>query len=167
MMDPYSPGDFLRTYATEVCPRQKDWMAANKNDPFVKKIVGNSNFSSALAAVNKALDTNITFFDAYKYYDNAECMIHLGMEPKPIYRRNNQTLQDLTTMYVLDGYIKLFYNEDQLRAISTGYFNETVRNFKKVTKDASGVQWAFYSAHDTTVMNFLARLGLTSAKCIY
>lgn len=33
--------------------------------------------------------------------------------------------------------------------------------------DQSGIQWAFYSAHDTTVSGFLASLGLTSAKCIY
>lgn len=67
----------------------------------------------------------------------------------------------------MEGYIKLFYNEDQLRATATGYFNETVHNFKKVIKDPSGVQWAFYSVHDTSVMNFISRLGLTSAKCIY
>ena len=42
-----------------------------------------------------------------------------------------------------------------------------MHNFKKVTKDHSGVQWAFYSAHDTSIMNFISRLGLTSAKCIY
>jgi hypothetical protein len=36
-----------------------------------------------------------------------------------------------------------------------------------VTADQSGVQWAFYSAHDTTVGNFLARLNLTNVACIY
>ena len=73
----------------------------------------------------------------------------------------------MNAIYTMEGYIKLFYNEDQLRATATGYFNETVHNFKKVIKDPSGVQWAFYSAHDTSVMNFISRLGLTSAKCIY
>ena len=36
-----------------------------------------------------------------------------------------------------------------------------------MTKDQGGVQWAFYSAHDTTVGNFLARLNLTNVNCIY
>lgn len=61
----------------------------------------------------------------------------------------------------------MFYSEKQKRAVTTGYFNTTVNNFKKVTKDQNGVQWAFYSAHDTTVMAFLSRLGLTSVNCIY
>ena len=61
----------------------------------------------------------------------------------------------------------MFYTETQLRATSTGYFNETVNQFKRVTASQDGVQWAFYSAHDTTVMNFIARLGLTSVDGIY
>ena len=61
----------------------------------------------------------------------------------------------------------MFYTETQLRATSTGYFNETVNQFKRVTASQDGVQWAFYSAHDTTVMNFITRLGLTSVDCIY
>lgn len=109
-MDPWYPGDFLRTYAPEVCPRQSGWMAENKNDPYVKKIVANDNFTKAVQAVNKALDINATFFDVYKYFDNAQCMIHMDMLPNEIFRRNNHTLKDLTTMYVLDGYIKLFYS---------------------------------------------------------
>lgn len=61
----------------------------------------------------------------------------------------------------------MFYNEDQLRATATGFFNQTVHNMKKVTNDKSGVQWIFYSAHDTSVMNFISRFGLTSVRCIY
>jgi hypothetical protein len=70
-MSPWSPGDFLRTYATEVCYRQNDWMAANKQDSYVQKITSNENFTKAVDAVSKALDLNLTFFDIYKYYDNA------------------------------------------------------------------------------------------------
>ena len=94
-------------------------------------------------------------------------MKHLDIEPLPIFRRENQTFKDLQAIYILDAYIKMFYTEQQLSATATGYFNETVNNFKKVVKDQTGVQWAFYSAHDTTIMNFLSRLGLANAQCIY
>jgi hypothetical protein len=70
-------------------------------------------------------------------------------------------------MFVLDMYMKLYYQEQQLTSTSTGYFNETYYHFKRITKDTSGVQWAFYSAHDTTVGNFLARMNLTNVDCIY
>jgi len=64
-------------------------------------------------------------------------------------------------------YIKYFYHEEQLSTTATGYFNETFFNFKKVINDKTGVQLALYSAHDTTVANFLARLNLTSPKCVF
>lgn len=139
------------------------------NDAYVRKIVNNVNFVNAITEVSKAVGDNLTFYDIYKYYDNAECMTHLDMSEKvlEVFKRNTRTLTDIKTIYTLDGYIKFFYNEKQKRAITTGYFNATVNNFKTVTKDQSGVQWAFYSAHDTTVMAFLSRLGLTSVNCIY
>lgn len=61
----------------------------------------------------------------------------------------------------------LFNQEKQLAVTATGYFNETYNHFKRVTADQSGVQWAFYSAHDTTVANFIARLNLTNPSCLY
>jgi hypothetical protein len=64
-------------------------------------------------------------------------------------------------------YINLFFTEEQLKITATGYFNATVNHFKRVVANQEGVQWALYSAHDTTVGNYLARLGLTSVKCIY
>jgi hypothetical protein len=36
-----------------------------------------------------------------------------------------------------------------------------------VIADQSGVQMALYSAHDTTVANFMAALNLTNVDCIY
>ena len=64
-------------------------------------------------------------------------------------------------------YIKLFFTEEQISATTTGFFNDTVNNIKRVVADQSGIQWAFYSAHDTTVGAFLARLGMAGARCIY
>ena len=70
-------------------------------------------------------------------------------------------------MVSLETYFTLFYQEKQAAVTSTGYFNETYNHFKRVTKDQSGVQWAFYSAHDSTIVNYLARLNLSNAHCIY
>jgi hypothetical protein len=61
----------------------------------------------------------------------------------------------------------MFYTEQQVATIATGYFNETYHHFKRVTVDQSGVQLALYAAHDNTIGNFLARLNLTSIACIY
>jgi len=65
-------------------------------------------------------------------------------------------------MTTLEGYMRLFHSEYQLGPISTPLFNETINHFKRVTKDQQEVQWAFYSAHDTTIQNILARMGLAS-----
>jgi hypothetical protein len=85
----------------------------------------------------------------------------------PVFTENSDDTRALNAIYRMETYISLFYTEEQLKIVSTGYFNETVNQFKRVTANQEGVQWAFYSAHDTTVANFLARLGLTSVKCIY
>lgn len=42
-----------------------------------------------------------------------------------------------------------------------------MNHFRRVINNQDGVQWAFYSAHDTTVGNFLAALNLTNVDCIY
>jgi len=94
-------------------------------------------------------------------------MIYLGKEPLPIFRENSEYRVELDKIFAIEAYTKLFYAEDQLRATATGFFNATVNNFKNIINDKSGAQWVFYSAHDTSVMNFLSRLGLASAECIY
>ena len=63
--------------------------------------------------------------------------------------------------------MRLFHTEEQLRPISTPFFNQTITHIKRVTKDQEGVQWVFYSAHDTTIQTILARMGLASVECIY
>ena len=167
-MDPWYSGDFMRIYTTDASPKQDDWMEVNKQDKYAQKIVNHPDFVDAVEKVNIALKTSgLTFFDLYKYIDNAYCMVYLGKTPLPIFAETSAIRQALDSMYVLDGFIKLFYNEAQLRATATAFFNQTVHNFKKVIADKSGVQWVFLSAHDTSVMNFISRLGLTSAKCIY
>jgi hypothetical protein len=85
----------------------------------------------------------------------------------PIWTTPSVTKTSLDAIYAIDLFIKLFYTEQQLATTATGYFNETYNHFKRVQSDQSGVQWAFYSAHDTTVANFLARMNLTNAKCIF
>lgn len=85
----------------------------------------------------------------------------------PIWNTTGATKNALDAIYVLDMYLKMYLTEQQLAATATGYFNETYNHFKRVTADQTGVQWAFYSAHDTTVGNFLARLNLTNPACIY
>ena len=61
----------------------------------------------------------------------------------------------------------MFYTKKQLAATSTGYFNQTTLDFRRIEQSHEGVQWAFYSAHDTTLGNFLARLNLTNVDCLY
>ena len=94
-------------------------------------------------------------------------MIHLRIPPSPIFTTPGDTLQDLTTISTLSMYMRYYYQKDQLRATATGYFNETKHNFMRITKSREGVQWAFYSAHDTSVMNYITQMGLTNVDCIY
>lgn len=42
-----------------------------------------------------------------------------------------------------------------------------MHDFKRIEKDTSGVQWVFYSAHDTTIANYLSRLNMTNADCLF
>lgn len=128
----------------------------------------NPNFISSIAQLNLELGgTSLTFLKVYEFHDNAQCMIHMGKEVLPVFTKGNPAKADLDTISTIANYVAWFYGENQLRAITTGYFNETVNNFKKVTSSKEGVQWAFYSAHDTTVMAFISRMGLASAKCVY
>ena len=167
-MNPWYSGDFLRIYSSEACPRQDDWADANKQDSYAQQIVNHPSFVDAVQKVNIALNTTgLGFFDLYKFIDNGYCMNYLGRTPNPIFSENSAIKQQLNTLYILEAVIKLYYTEHQLRATANGFFNQTVHNFKKVIADKSGVQWVFYSAHDTSVMNYLTRLGLTGAKCIY
>ena len=64
-------------------------------------------------------------------------------------------------------YIGLYSNQKQIRATATGFFNQSVRNIKKIISNKEEVQWNTYSAHDTTVGNMLAALNLTNVDCIY
>jgi len=64
-------------------------------------------------------------------------------------------------------YINLYANPKQISATSTGFFNETVNNIKKIISNKEATQWNIYSAHDTTVGNMLAALNLTNVECIY
>lgn len=94
-------------------------------------------------------------------------MLYEGREVNPVWTTPGPTKDALDAIYNLDMYFKMYYTEKQLRVTATGYFNETYNHFKRVTADQGGVQWAIYSAHDTTVGNFIARLNLTNVNCIY
>ena len=125
------------------------------------------NFTNALGALGQALKKNVTFFDIERYYDSAICLIYLSKTPLHVFTAGDDVALALEKMYTLLANMRFFYNEQQLRATATGYFNETVNHFKRVTKNQDGVQWSFYSAHDVTLQNYLARMGLSSVNCIY
>ncbi len=91
----------------------------------------------------------------------------MGRPTLPIFDINTKIGRDINTIMVLQGYIRYFHNEQQLRAVSTGIFNGTINHIKRVSAQKEGVQWAVYSAHDTTIQSILARIGLTSVQCIY
>ena len=63
--------------------------------------------------------------------------------------------------------MKLFNTRQQIRATATGYFNATINNIKSAISNPDGVQFVIYSAHDTTIMNFLVALNLTNVECVY
>lgn len=73
-MSPWDNGDFLRAYSTEFCPNQDKWMTQNKQNPDVIIIVNDLSFQKAITSLSNVLKTNLTFWDVYKYYDNAVCM---------------------------------------------------------------------------------------------
>ena len=99
-------------------------MEVNKQDKLAQEIVNHPDFVDAVAKVNVALKTTgLTFFDLYKFIDNAYCMVYLGRNPNPIFSPTSEIRRALDFINTVDGYIKLFYNEAQLSAISTGYFN--------------------------------------------
>ena len=133
----------------------------------MQQIVKNPNFTAAIARFNQEVGTNFDFFDMYRVLDNAECMKHQNQDILPILKEEGETGRAFQAIKVIEGYAKLFYNEEQLRATATGFFNHTVSNIKAVTRDKTGVQWVFYSAHDTTVMNMLSRMNMASARCVY
>jgi hypothetical protein len=142
-------------------------METNKQNADIKKIINDPAYVQAIESVGKVLNTTLSFWDLYKYYDNAVCMTYDGRTVNPIWNTAGPTKSALDSIYNLDMYMKLYYQEQQLAVTATGFFNETYKHFKRITADQSGVQWAFYSAHDTTVGNFLARLNLTNVNCIY
>jgi len=41
-------------------------------------MINHDSFTKAIEELNKALNINIGFFDVYKYYDNAVCMLYEG-----------------------------------------------------------------------------------------
>jgi hypothetical protein len=116
-------GDFLRIYSGEFCPNQNKWIAANQQKPEVKAIISDPSFQEAIAKVNAALKTNLTFWDIYKFYDNAVCMTYEGRTVNPVWSSAGPTKSALDAIYVLDMYLKMYFTEQQLATTATGYFN--------------------------------------------
>lgn len=103
----------------------------------------------------------------FRYYDNYISLLYDGRRVDSIWTTPGPTKDALEVLFALDFNIKYYYTEQQLSATTTGYFNETYHHFKRIQTDQSGVQWAFYSAHDTTIGSLIARLNLTNVPCIY
>ena len=61
-------------YSKQFCPNQLKWSAQNEKDPYVLKIINDPSFQKAIANVSRIIGLNLTFWDTYKYYTNAECM---------------------------------------------------------------------------------------------
>lgn len=130
-------------------------------------ITKDPSFQKAIAAVAKVLKTNVTFREVARHCSIAICLHYEGRAVDPIWINPSPTKAAIDAIRALDMYISFYYQEKQIKISASGYFEETNRHFKRVTKDQSGVQWAFYSAHDGTVGNYLAALGMTSVQCIY
>jgi hypothetical protein len=69
--------------------------------------------------------------------------------------------------YSLGTTITFYFNEDQRRTTSTGFFAETISNIRRSIEDSDAPQWVIYSAHDVTLGMILAGLDLWSAECIF
>lgn len=65
---------------------------------------------AALQKVRNVLNLNISNWDLYKFYDNAVCMIYERREEvNPIWTTDDETKKALDVMFVLDMYMKLYY----------------------------------------------------------
>ena len=122
---PWDNRDFLSFYSTHFCPSQDKWIAQNIKNPDVIKIINDPSFQKAIAAVSKVLKTNLTFWNMYKYYDNANSMNFEGRTVDPIWTNPSTTKAALDAIYNLDMHMKLFYQEKQKAVLTTGFFNET------------------------------------------
>ena len=98
-------------------------MLQNKQNPDVLRIINDPSFQKAIASVSNVLKSNVTFWDIYKFYDNAVCMNYEGRKVDPIWINPSATKSALDAMINLDMYLKLFYQEKQNAVTGTGYFN--------------------------------------------
>jgi hypothetical protein len=120
---PWTAGDFLLAFEEEFCYKQGDWVAANLRDAYNIKITEDENLVASIRALSEAVQENLTFYDISDYTDNAISLTFLGRRPLPIFTENPQTARNLNTIMVLEGYMRLFSTEQQLRPISTPIFN--------------------------------------------
>lgn len=60
-----------------------------------------------------------------------------------------------------------YYSQEQIRATSTTFFEETISNIKLAIESKENPQWVIYSAHDVTLGMILAALDLWNAQCIF
>lgn len=130
--------------------------------------MSDSLFVAANDAVSKALNSTIPMEDLYKYIDNSICMTYMNQPGvKDVFTKAGETKRALDALYTLDLITKLFYTERQISSTATGFFDATAHNFRRIITNRNAEQLVIYSAHDTTIMNFLVAMNLTNAECVY
>ena len=120
-----------------------------------------------MEAFEKQVGHKVDFWDMYHYLDSAFCEKYAGRKILPVLEDNTEHRKTYDFIFMFDMINKLFSQEAQLRATSTGFFNRTMHDFKRIEKNTAGVQWVLYSAHDTTIGNFISRLNMTNVDCLY
>jgi hypothetical protein len=73
-------------------------METNKRDPYVQSIVANENFTRAVQALGAVVGKELTFFDVYQLYDNAECLTYMSKKALDIFSGKTGVARDLRTI---------------------------------------------------------------------
>eukprot|EP00828_Plagiopyla_frontata_P029284 TRINITY_DN3788_c0_g1_i3.p1 TRINITY_DN3788_c0_g1~~TRINITY_DN3788_c0_g1_i3.p1 ORF type:complete len:292 (-),score=42.96 TRINITY_DN3788_c0_g1_i3:95-970(-) len=105
------------------------------------------------------------FFGAYAIMDVFQDDIYYNLPIPP--NIPDQLWKNLTFAYQMDMYIELYGSPKQKQLVSTPFYQELIAIFKQNIEGTSTTKWHMYSAHDTTIGQFLTALNLTTYNCIY
>lgn len=63
-------------------------------------------------------------------------------------------------------YLSLYSQTDQIRAVATNYFKQTLSNFEGKINKTYTPKFVLYSSHDTTIGMILAAMNFVNVKCL-
>jgi hypothetical protein len=96
-------------------------------------MLNNPAFLNALGSLEISLNlpkNTITLSNFYKYYDNLICMKYLGKDVPELIVTPSESKRALDALQSLNAVITFYFNDKQIRASSTGFFQQTIKNIK-------------------------------------